>query len=599
MKKILSTIGLGIFILTIVFAAWYNPLSWFKGSEPQFGAFGDPFISLQLATSPVANYILSTDGTDNSWIANSGGTPFGGALGDLSDVATTTATVGDVLVLQANGTFDLAAQTGGSGGFSYWNTDASGYLTTTSTNYLLTGNATTTGTHSMAFGSRIGDLASTNYLQIDQISFGGLGTYPLLNFISTGQVASQFGGGINDGLIVVANEAGTAFPHLDFVGRDFGTTSDFGRYGYNTTTRRLFTNKTLDITGDLTASGNATTSGWFNLGATDVVGTVPIGAGDLFVGNNATITGNLTVSGYASSTIALNTQGTLHVGGASSFDGDITLTSGSTRSIYIPQQGLGNGAIMQIYSGKGADKGATTGDDGGNFLLHAGFGGAGGGGGSNGGLGGSVYLYGGQGGDAGGGIDGNGGNVYIYGGDNGSGDTGAFGNLILAHNGTSIQGNVGIGDSTPSSLFTVGDGDKFQIDTLGSLTTTGFGQFNNVTTTDSFFAGGYASSTLGFFTQGIGQFGSFITSESYASSTLGFFSMGNLHIGSNALIEGNATTSGTLAVGKDGGTGTTTLSMTTDGISGSCVEWTNVAGVLYREYVNGAGAKVLESGSCK
>jgi len=42
-------------------------------SSPILGAFGDPFISIQLADSPQADYILSTDGTDNTWIENTGG----------------------------------------------------------------------------------------------------------------------------------------------------------------------------------------------------------------------------------------------------------------------------------------------------------------------------------------------------------------------------------------------------------------------------------------------------------------------------------------------------------------------------------------------
>jgi len=42
----------------------------FEGDSvsPQFGAFGDPFISIQLSTSPSANQVLKTDGTDSSWV---------------------------------------------------------------------------------------------------------------------------------------------------------------------------------------------------------------------------------------------------------------------------------------------------------------------------------------------------------------------------------------------------------------------------------------------------------------------------------------------------------------------------------------------------
>lgn len=42
------------------------------------GAFGDPFLSIQLADSPQNTYILQTDGTNNSWVANLGGGGGGG-----------------------------------------------------------------------------------------------------------------------------------------------------------------------------------------------------------------------------------------------------------------------------------------------------------------------------------------------------------------------------------------------------------------------------------------------------------------------------------------------------------------------------------------
>lgn len=51
----------------------------FNAPEETLGAFGDPFISLQLAANPQNGYILSTDGTDNSWIVNSGGGGGGGS----------------------------------------------------------------------------------------------------------------------------------------------------------------------------------------------------------------------------------------------------------------------------------------------------------------------------------------------------------------------------------------------------------------------------------------------------------------------------------------------------------------------------------------
>lgn len=64
MKKIYIILGL----IAVISAGVY-----YTTPSVRFGAFSDPFLSLQLATSPVNGYILSTDGTNNSWIANVGG----------------------------------------------------------------------------------------------------------------------------------------------------------------------------------------------------------------------------------------------------------------------------------------------------------------------------------------------------------------------------------------------------------------------------------------------------------------------------------------------------------------------------------------------
>jgi hypothetical protein len=57
-------------------------------SEPQIGAFSDPLISLAVGANPTADYILSTDGTNSTWIANSGG---GGGTGTVSTSTNETA----------------------------------------------------------------------------------------------------------------------------------------------------------------------------------------------------------------------------------------------------------------------------------------------------------------------------------------------------------------------------------------------------------------------------------------------------------------------------------------------------------------------------
>ncbi len=75
------------------------------------------------------------------------------------------------------------------------------------------------------------------------------------------------------------------------------------------------------------------------------------------------------------------------------------------------------------------------------------------------------------------------------------------------------SGNVGIGDSTPAELFTVGNGDKFTINADGSATTTSYISIGTAPTGANFttgslnvqnnvIIGGYASSTLGYSTQG-------------------------------------------------------------------------------------------------
>lgn len=68
MKKHLGTVAVALAVALVVVGA-----SQFTKSGISVGGFSDPFISLQLAASPVADYILSSDGTNNSWIVNSGG----------------------------------------------------------------------------------------------------------------------------------------------------------------------------------------------------------------------------------------------------------------------------------------------------------------------------------------------------------------------------------------------------------------------------------------------------------------------------------------------------------------------------------------------
>lgn len=107
------------------------------------------------------------------------------------------------------------------------------------------------------------------------------------------------GNATNTGNLVVGNDSATGEGKIKlaenmFLAKD---TSE----GYlvvaddSTLANRLFTVDT---------SGNSTTTGWFNIGTTNVGATLGprIGPGDLLVGRNATTTGNLSVGGFASTT---------------------------------------------------------------------------------------------------------------------------------------------------------------------------------------------------------------------------------------------------------------------------------------------------------
>lgn len=77
---------------------------------------------------------------------------------------------------------------------------------------------------------------------------------------------------------------------------------------------------------------------------------------------------------------------------------------------------------------------------------------------------------------------------------------------------------------------------------------------------------------------------------------------GDLWVKDAVEIGGSATTSADFVVGSESRAATTTVKIKADATGGngsSCVEWVNVEGAIYREYVNGAGTKVLEAGACK
>lgn len=91
------------------------------------GGFSDPFISIQLASSPSNGYYLTSDGTNNVWSASSGS----GAtvFGELGDVATSSDAEGDIYYQNSSGQItNLGAGSDGevlklASGIPSWGTD--------------------------------------------------------------------------------------------------------------------------------------------------------------------------------------------------------------------------------------------------------------------------------------------------------------------------------------------------------------------------------------------------------------------------------------------------------------------------------------------
>ncbi len=124
----------------------------------------------------------------------------------------------------------------------------------------------------------------------------------------------------------------------------------------------------------------------------------------------------------------------------------------------------------------------------------------------------------------------------IYFGDKNDIDQGVLTYTHGTTNAFSFDDSVGIGDTTPAQLFTVGDGDKFTISSAGSATTT-----------------------------------SYLTVGTAPSGTL--FSAGNLNVQNNIIFGGNATTTGTIDVGQICLSGTNCISDWSSLGSGSGAAW--------------------------
>ncbi|MDO8669779.1 MAG: hypothetical protein Q7K65_05865 [Candidatus Buchananbacteria bacterium] len=334
--------------------------------------------------------------------------------------------------------------------------------------------------------------------------------------------------------------------------------------GYASTTLGLFTQGSGHYGGNLSIDGNATTSNWLNIGTTDVIATFgsTIGAGDLYVGRNATTSGNLTVD-----------TSTLVVQADTDSVGVGTTTPAAKLHVVGSNAGAGADAlsVLTVTGGKGGT--ALTGNIGGAINLTGGLGGDGTGGGGFGGTGGAITITGGAGGQ-GSLVTGTGGNVVLEG---GAGSV-EVGKILLQ---PTSGGRVGIGTDSPAYTLHV-----VSTATTSALFQGGLRIDGSATTTEHLYGLGFASTTLGLFTQGSGHYGGNLSIDGnattsnwlnigttdvfgllgstigagdlyvgrnattsgnltvlgWASSTLGLFTQGNGHYGGNLTIDGSATT---------------------------------------------------------
>jgi hypothetical protein len=138
----------------------------------------------------------------------------------------------------------------------------------------------------------------------------------------------------------------------------------------------------------------------------------------------------------------------IKTGGAAA-TGDLSFGQGANRSVNVLGATTANAAGFNLSLTAGAANGSTTGNTGGALAL--------------------------QGGAAAGSGNNSGGNVTLDGG--AATGSGAKGHVILQ----GAAGNVGIGDTTPSYLLTVGSGDLFGVNSSGNVIVTTLGTANNNT----------------------------------------------------------------------------------------------------------------------
>lgn len=253
-------------------------------------------------------------------------------------------------------------------------------------------------------------------------------------------------------------------------GNNSGDVTLAGTPDYITISNQVITRNTIDIGDDTNLAGgtNITLSGdtlnvddafIINSGSDVMAGTLTadgltLGANENITlgaqtldhdGTNFVFNDSVNITGTASTTVALNTQGTLHVGGNATVDGTVTTIGDIVTNGSLTVSGVTGGSLKLSNGltsapvGSGVPQIYRTGTNGGSYPFNA--------------FGHLVLQPRSDGGED---------IVFMV------SDTGASTDvaMIIADN-----GRVGIGDTSPLSLLTVGSGDLFQVDGSGNATT--------------------------------------------------------------------------------------------------------------------------------